>query len=205
MTEEKYDWRLPNWRNPEEYEFADQLDPAELRWEFLRRNKDYQRDWSSKQIKALSKYGLTEWHDPSSEKCPPIDDPCHLVDFSERDPIEQNWHYEALASTQGSGSLIFSISLYHPIKPQLKLIEEKVEKAYKRNVSPDERRQRPNRKNNKNGRMPSMLLRVLDAHNEGIPVKKIAESIGGKDGISESATRRTLNFAKSYWKKFNTF
>lgn len=33
-----------NWRNPETYRYLENLNPAELAWEFLRRNPDYQRE-----------------------------------------------------------------------------------------------------------------------------------------------------------------
>ncbi len=35
----------PDWRLPSAYAYVDQLDPAGLAWEFLRRNPDYQREY----------------------------------------------------------------------------------------------------------------------------------------------------------------
>jgi hypothetical protein len=35
----------PNWRRQETYDYIDQLSPAGLAWEFLRRNADYRRDY----------------------------------------------------------------------------------------------------------------------------------------------------------------
>ena len=34
-----------DWRSPTAYAYLDNLNPAELAWEFLRRNSDYQRDY----------------------------------------------------------------------------------------------------------------------------------------------------------------
>jgi hypothetical protein len=36
---------LPNWKNPADYDFVEDLAPQEWAWQFLRRNPDYQTDW----------------------------------------------------------------------------------------------------------------------------------------------------------------
>ena len=36
---------VPDWRSAAAYAYLDDLNPAELAWEFLRRNPDYQRDY----------------------------------------------------------------------------------------------------------------------------------------------------------------
>jgi len=36
----------PDWRSPRDYEYLRQLDRAELAWEFLRRNPEYQKDFA---------------------------------------------------------------------------------------------------------------------------------------------------------------
>jgi hypothetical protein len=38
--------RRPDWRSPSDYGYLRQLDRAELAWEFLRRNPDYQKDFA---------------------------------------------------------------------------------------------------------------------------------------------------------------
>lgn len=38
--------RRPDWRSPSDYEYLKQLDRAELAWEFLRRNREYQKDFA---------------------------------------------------------------------------------------------------------------------------------------------------------------
>ena len=37
--------RVPDWRSAAAYAYLNDLNPAELAWEFLRRNPDYQRDY----------------------------------------------------------------------------------------------------------------------------------------------------------------
>jgi hypothetical protein len=46
---------MPDWRNPADYAFTEQLQPAQWAWEFLRRNPDYRRDfnWFSRTWAAL--------------------------------------------------------------------------------------------------------------------------------------------------------
>jgi hypothetical protein len=41
-----------DWRSAEAYTYLNDLDPAELAWEFLRRNSDYQRDYRATVRKA---------------------------------------------------------------------------------------------------------------------------------------------------------
>jgi hypothetical protein len=36
---------VPDWRSAAAYAYLDELKPAELAWEFLRRSPDYQRDY----------------------------------------------------------------------------------------------------------------------------------------------------------------
>jgi Proteobacterial transcriptional regulator-like domain len=36
-----------DWRSPAAYAYLDELNPAGLAWEFLRRNPDYQRDYQA--------------------------------------------------------------------------------------------------------------------------------------------------------------
>lgn len=37
--------RRPDWRSPGDYQYLQQLDRAELAWEFLRRNQAYRKDF----------------------------------------------------------------------------------------------------------------------------------------------------------------
>lgn len=37
--------RRPDWRSPSNYHYLEQLDRAEMAWEFLRRNQEYRKDF----------------------------------------------------------------------------------------------------------------------------------------------------------------
>lgn len=56
---------MPNWKNPEDYEFADHLTRREWAWEFLRRNKHYRAQWLELALSAadlVHDYGpLSDW------------------------------------------------------------------------------------------------------------------------------------------------
>src|SRR3954447_5103565 len=38
-------WGVPDWRDGRDYPAPDEFDDLEWRWEFLRRNHGYRRDW----------------------------------------------------------------------------------------------------------------------------------------------------------------
>jgi hypothetical protein len=52
---------VPDWRSAAAYAYLDELNPAELAWEFLRRNPDYQRDYRAA---ALDAAGQPEFPEP---------------------------------------------------------------------------------------------------------------------------------------------
>jgi hypothetical protein len=52
---------VPDWRSAAAYAYLDELNPAELAWEFLRRSPDYQRDYRAATRDAA---GQTEFPDP---------------------------------------------------------------------------------------------------------------------------------------------
>ncbi len=37
--------RRPDWRSPSNYDYLEQLDRAGMAWEFLRRNREYRKDF----------------------------------------------------------------------------------------------------------------------------------------------------------------
>ena len=45
------------WRSESAYEYVDELDPAEIAWEFLRRNSEYREDFLRASTGALSPAG----------------------------------------------------------------------------------------------------------------------------------------------------
>ena len=67
---------MPNWRNPEDYVFVEDLEPDQLAWEFLRRNPDYRMHWEDAERQEFSEFLLhtygSEWYldtliDPDDE------------------------------------------------------------------------------------------------------------------------------------------
>ena len=49
-----------DWRSPAAYAYLDDLKPAELAWEFLRRNSDYQRDYRAAASHAAGQVEFSE-------------------------------------------------------------------------------------------------------------------------------------------------
>lgn len=66
-----------SWRNAANYEYLQHLAPAELAWEFLRRNPDYERDYSRASRKAdaatvdalTARWGLRFPDKPDAARC----------------------------------------------------------------------------------------------------------------------------------------
>ncbi len=200
--EYRAEWNVPDWRNSKQYEHVPSLEDNQLRWEFLRRDKKYRTDWAKGKPYGYMEYELRAWRNPAEIGSPEFIQTCRLVDFSERDKTKRYLHYAALADSKLFGHFIFMVDGNLPLKPQLAYITE-VHEAYAKNaLSPAERRKRDKRKNNKNGRSPELLLRVLDADNEHVDIEKLAYEFGGEDGITDSAMRRTVAFAKGYWRRF---
>jgi hypothetical protein len=50
----------PDWRSPAAYTYLNNLTPAELAWEFLRRNPNYQRDVQTPVSKTIDEDELPE-------------------------------------------------------------------------------------------------------------------------------------------------
>ena len=46
MTDDQVDWGVPDWRDAKAYPGWDEIGILGWRWEFLRRNPEYRRDWS---------------------------------------------------------------------------------------------------------------------------------------------------------------
>lgn len=195
-------WNVRDWAKPKQYDYVERLKENQLRWEFLRRDDNYRTDWLLGKPYGHGKYELDAWHDPAQESTPKFMQPCYLIDFSERDKTKQFLHYAALSESKSFGGFVFNVDGNSPLKPQLAYIKTIHENYAKNATSPEERRKRDKRKNNKNGRSPALLLRVLDAYNEGVSIKELADTFGGEDGITEAAMRRTLNFAQGYWRRF---
>jgi hypothetical protein len=198
---ERKKWNVPNWLNKEEYAAVENAKGDRLRWEFVRRDTKYRVAWVAQEAYGYLDFGLKSWADPCIQTPPKFIRPCAVVEFPERDPEKQARHYDVLALSKSEGGLIISVDIYHPLKPQLKFIEAVYKKKRKHYVNNKEKAPRPNRKNNVNGRQPITLLRILDAYNEGVPIHEMANIFGGKNGIGEAAMRRTVDYAKTFWRR----
>jgi hypothetical protein len=51
---------VPDWRSAAAYAYLNDLSPAELAWEFLRRNPDYQRDYRAAAREAAGSIEVPE-------------------------------------------------------------------------------------------------------------------------------------------------
>jgi hypothetical protein len=199
-------WGVPDWRESPNYPPTDgALSLDAWRWEFLRRNESYRRDWEQKVIMPLG-YGLKEWISPAEKTAPQFYRGDNIIlDFLETDPFLKELHYDALAAaTQTGAALVCQIDLYKPFKAQKAAILKEYEARREDILSPGERAGRPGRKNNnpsKQFRTRSILLRVLDAHNDGVSVHTLAgyPELLGPDNISEATIRRSIKFAKNFW------
>jgi hypothetical protein len=74
------DWGVPDWQDPEAYPKPNERTRNEWRWEFLRREPEYRRDWA-KHYKQSYQYFLELSQDPGhlgfyGKKIFSPDDPC---------------------------------------------------------------------------------------------------------------------------------
>jgi len=60
MADETF--RLPDWTNSEGYDYTDKLSLREFAWEFLRRNVDFRKNWST----ARLEYGIAGYDGPTT-------------------------------------------------------------------------------------------------------------------------------------------
>jgi hypothetical protein len=94
------------WRHESAYDYIDNLDPAALAWEFLRRNHDYRREYASvarrgridtaaaadlaqhwgMRFRAESRNGGTARHEPLESPRGPGDDPPAAISVPNRKP-----------------------------------------------------------------------------------------------------------------------
>lgn len=54
MGKQQHDWGVPNWRDASAYPKPDDLTPTLWKWEFLRRDEGYRKDWQVYQFKGAS-------------------------------------------------------------------------------------------------------------------------------------------------------
>lgn len=206
LTPEEADrrrWNVPNWKKAEDYRYVEDFLPHQLRWEFLRRTKAYREIWTKQDASSALQFELTHLIDPAIKIAPEHEGSgCRIIKFNKSKITDQILHYECFRCAGDIANVIFSVDLYSPVGPQLDFIREIHDKRSALRVSPEEKRKRDKRKNNRNGRTPEFLLRVLDGHNEKASSALLAEILGSEEGISESAMKRTITHAKTYWRRF---
>lgn len=189
-------WGVPDWRKAGDYPRNDDaLSLFEWKWEFLRRDARYRRDWLSRERStSYAKYNLKKWFNPRRMAEPEfIPVGCYLIEFMANELWPQALHYEALKLSLKERQRIFSIDLSHPLKPQVKYITE-IYKAHGGNDSAKLGRKKIQRSR-------SYLLRVLDASNEGVSIGEIMDELHTGEPISEKSMRKTVAFAKDFWKR----
>ena len=207
MTE---DWGVPNWKNKDAYPMEDDtLGLNAWRWEFLRRDERYRNAWKRRRDNSYpnGEYGLNGWLDPRKEAEPQFSRPCYELEFDRNDPWEQRLHYMALADSTRMGGLHFSVDIYAPIEAQLETIRDAYNKTVELYVHPDDRVYKAPRKNNSTSkskaRSRGLMLRLLDADNAGVSIPDFLDQFASEEeiSISETSMRRTLSFAKEFWKR----
>jgi hypothetical protein len=216
---------VPDWRDASAYPRNDDaLSDDQWRWEFIRRLKEYRAGWEqycswlesapgrptkTKQPIRPLEFGLTDWLDPGTHAAPEFYRAgASQVHFDEPTRQGRELHYLSLRSAETEGTLFFSIDPTEPFTPQQTLIQDAYDAARACSVDPGEKVRRPRRRNNRTptmGRPRPFLLRLLDARNEGIPVKEIlehfsAEGLFGSHDINEASLRRSILYAERFWR-----
>lgn len=229
LKAERKAWNVPDWRNPEEYNYVKNLTREQLRWEFLRRDKQY-RALSKRSSKLKTHFLLGKFIKPNirGDKLP--------KDFSFADSIRRG---EGLAlnppsiqsllfkkgspdpqAPQGSidayygaqikqlweeNFIVIAFNPFRPIEPQIITARNRL-KETKRNIA----KQAPELLGSAGGKSTiklkdaAKLLRVIDAHNEGLSDKDIGIQIYKISPEDYSDARSTgfqhLKRARTYWK-----
>ena len=85
--------KVPNWQSLDEYKpkYGAKWHKDELRWEFLRRTKEYREGWDAREELLPYKYGMAKWKDPADSTFP-----CFLRDgeIIEKFAIESGIDYQ---------------------------------------------------------------------------------------------------------------
>ena len=222
--EENIDWGVPNWRDDKEYEFArpdisNPLANDQLRWEFLRRDQNYRRDWQDLE-KSRSFFRLIEPLDPKVSSKELGDRSILFIDSVLRGGILGETaprniaakkfpqkYGEHVLGLENDGFVIVGFDPLHPTKPQIKRAE-KILNHYRQKLEKEDPEEIIFRENTPH--TPQQLLRVLDAHNEGVKLQEIGQVIyflTGNDPDQTSHARSVahtqLKAAKTYWQRIS--
>lgn len=202
-------WHPPDWTNPKFYPKSDNaLSDDAWRWEFLRRDKNYQRDFIERPSSFAFDYGLLNWISPAQND-PPEFAPSggHVVKFKEK-PVDQYLQYQAwVTSLSLCRFFLFSVDVEHSFKSQTEIMKAEYDRLTKIYFCCKEKKINTTRKNNKtpkNMRPRPYLLRVLDAANANVSPDDIGSVLSqeGMEAVEENSIRRAITFAQDFWKRF---
>jgi hypothetical protein len=173
----EHDW-LPEWDQEDQYPNADKMDLEDWAWEFLRRNRKYQKNWEmarknpSLKNKFAEHWGLIELASPVFSR------ECNFLlnfttsprpRFSGQKLAGGSFVWKLGASTEKS-ECGFIVDLSAPVEPQVQFIRRHMESAQKQLADKNEYLfvTRAHPKNFKN------YLRCFDADQRGVVPKTIA-------------------------------
>lgn len=206
--------RLPNWRKAADYSFPEAFSPNRWAWEFLRRNPDYQVDWTAALSRFLSVVGEFEGWTEGARSDDPEDPEFYLL-VGEKD----RWHLAALLNpatdepnrlgfqldfgtvrilkegkalkSRGQAYPLAEFNLHLPLVPQLEAVERKLRLAQER------LKIRPRRVKNYR-RLWAQYLRLLDADLvDGRTAKQIASALRSEEhGLDEKKVWDRLQAAR---------
>ena len=176
MKNEKYP---PDWRKKSSYEHLKTHTPSQWAWEFLRRNKNYIKDWSTSKdkdnLRLALKWGVAGLlKDPAKTyqdiKQDPdgigFDPPGGFETMTMGKTKEEKEHLFCGLPNFKTGEQNFQFNFLLPINPQIKCAKEMLLKLQKRAKGRRAFKPRPDEW--------ITLLRVLDAKAEGARDKEIA-------------------------------
>jgi len=104
-----------SWKEPDAYEYVENLSPSGWAWEFLRRNRDYQADWDAdpESESTALKWGLQRMVDPADSE--PEGLAFSLPTFGGAFVGERR-----VATEVPAGRVLYTFDLTLPITPQIK-------------------------------------------------------------------------------------
>lgn len=238
------EWRVPDWRNAEEYEFANPKNDAplindQLRWEFLRRDKAYRESWNDMDL-SRRVYGLIEPLNPTTPAKELNERSIFFIDSVMRGSLvslsaprietsdEFIKAYGAhILELEQAGFLVIGFDPRFPVRPQIEQAQQILEHYREENLhnygedlegslaEGNEKREAllyldDIIKRENTPEKPQTLLRVLDAHNEGISLQEIGQKIfflTDDDAEGTSRARATahqrLKTAQTCWQRIS--
>lgn len=209
----------PDWKNPQDYVYLNDLGPNQWAWEFLRRNPKYIADWKrwNKKYSKIPDYTyLPEGYSKSSSKwyIYLMRDPGKIYPDYNNDPdgiqFFSEGGYDTVLMTMSkrekkllywgfpdlkTGKISFTFNFYEPLEPQLNLVKKRLKELQQRakeEGQPVRTAFKPRIDEWK------MLLRIFDAKISGVKNKEIAETIfPGKCLVDGNATECPLENPKA--------